>query len=303
MDYSYIFRSARAKPETFADFGFVPQENVADESSNGRVGHTGRDNDIMHDLAGNSRFARGSAYTCTKTLPDSAFYVVLTISCSHISSAAHNESNNPYDTGAAHNAPSGETCAPACGGDRSHSNFANSRDFDTLTASVYDAATGDKYALFEVPAAHGSFVVQIREQVLSIIEDFRSCCFETTDLKERYVAFLKTRFGVAPEFPWADTPDCCVFRCKNNKWFALLMQVKYKQLGFSGTENNEEAVWAVNMKAAHDEIPSLIDKKSVFPAWHMNKKHWITVLLSAVTDFERLCTLTEQSYKLVSSKR
>ena len=229
MDYSYIFRSARAKPETFADFGFVPS---------------------------------GSAYTCTKTLLDSAFYVVLTIS-----------------------------------------NSTNSSDFDTLTASVYDAATRDKYALFEVPAAHGSFVAQIREQVLSIIEDFRRCCFETTDLKERYVAFLKTHFGVDPEFPWADTPDCCVFRCKNSKWFALLMQVKYRQLGFSGGANSEETVWAVNMKAAPDEIPSLIDKKSVFPAWHMNKKHWITVLLSAVTDFDHLCSLTEQSYKLVSSKR
>ena len=266
MDYSYIFRSARAKPETFADFGFVPQEKVADESGNGR-------------------FARDSVYTCTKTLPNSMFYVVLTVSCSR-------------ETGAAHETSSGETCAtPRSVG------FQSSGDFDTLTARVYDATTDDKYALFEVPAAHGAFVAQIREQVLSIIEDFRRCCFETTDLKERYVAFLKTHFGVDPEFPWADTPDCGVFRCKNSKWFALLMQVKYRQLGFSGGANSEEAVWAVNMKAVPDEIPSLIDKKSVFPAWHMNKKHWITVLLTAVTDFERLCTLTEQSYALVSSKR
>lgn len=261
MEYSYIFRSARAKPETFADFGFVPQ---------------------------------GNGYICKKTLSDSAFYVVLTVSCSR---------------------GTGETCAPTSGG--SLGSFANSDgsadndaahtdhycDFDTLTASVYDAATGDKYALFEVPAAHGAYVAQIRKQVLSIIEDFRRCCFEITDLKERYVAFLKTRFGVDPEFPWADTPDCCVFRCKNSKWFALLMQVKFRQLGFGSAANSEEAVWAVNMKAAPDEIPSLIDKKSVFPAWYMNKKHWITVLLSAVTDFDQLCSLTEQSYTLVSGKR
>ena len=269
MDYSYIFRSARAKPETFADFGFVPQGNTTDVSSDGR-------------------FAHDSVYICTKTLSDSAFYVVLTVSCSR---------------------GTGETCVPASGGSlgSSANNDATHTDpccdFDTLSASVYDATTGDKYALFEVPAAHGAFVAQIREQVLSIIEAFRRCCFETTDLKDRYVAFLKARFGADPEFPWADTPDCCVFRCKNSKWFALLMQVKFRQLGFSGGANSEEAVWAVNMKAIPNEIPSLIDKKSVFPAWHMNKKHWITVLLTAVTDFDRLCSLTEQSYKLVSDKR
>ena len=56
------------------------------------------------------------------------------------------------------------------------------------------------------------------------------------------------------------------------------------------------------MKAAQDEIPNLIDKKSIFPAWHMNKKHWITVLLTAATDFEKLCELTQKSFELVSKK-
>ncbi|WP_407428795.1 hypothetical protein [Treponema sp.] len=33
----------------------------------------------------------------------------------------------------------------------------------------------------------------------------------------------------------------------------------------------------------------------------MNKKHWITVLLTAVTDFEKLCNLTQESWELVST--
>ena len=54
------------------------------------------------------------------------------------------------------------------------------------------------------------------------------------------------------------------------------------------------------MKADQTEIPNLIDKKSIFPAWHMNKKHWITVLLTAVTDFEKLCEFTQKSWELVN---
>ena len=34
----------------------------------------------------------------------------------------------------------------------------------------------------------------------------------------------------------------------------------------------------------------------------MNKTYWITVLLTAVTDFEKLCELTKKSYALVQKK-
>ena len=166
---------------------------------------------------------------------------------------------------------------------------------ETLTAQVYDSATNEKYALFDNNRAHGTFVGAMRKEVQKIIEEIRAACFSSADLKEKYIAFLKERFGAQPDFPWADTPDFCVFRAENQKWFALIMKIKYKQLGLSG----DEEVWVVNMKADADKIASLIDKKSIFPAWHMNKKHWITILLTAATDFDRLCALTERSFELV----
>lgn len=166
---------------------------------------------------------------------------------------------------------------------------------ETLTAQVYDSATNEKYALFDNARSHGSFVASMREKVQNIIEEIRTTCFISADLKEKYIAFLKERFGAQPDFPWADTPDFCVFRAENQKWFALIMKIKYKQLGLTGDDD----VWVVNMKADADKIASLIDKKSIFPAWHMNKKHWITVLLTAATDFDRLCALTERSFELV----
>ena len=165
---------------------------------------------------------------------------------------------------------------------------------ETLAVQLFDAATGEKYALFDMPS-HGAFVASLREEVQSIVDGIKAKCFETKDLKEKYVAYLKSKFSAEPDFPWPDTPDYAVFRCPNQKWFALVMKVKYRQLGLAG----DEEVWAVNMKAEQDAIPNLVDRKSIFPAWHMNKKHWITVLLTAVTDFEKLCALTERSYALV----
>lgn len=174
-----------------------------------------------------------------------------------------------------------------------------SLEAQTLTVHLFDTETGEKYALFDMPSSHGAFVASLREEVQQIIDEIRSKCFESKDLKDDYISWIKNQFGAEPDFTWPDTPDYCVFRCQNEKWFALVMRIKYKQLGLTGDEN----VWVVNIKADQTEIPNLIDHKSIFPAWHMNKKHWITVLLTAVTDFGKLCELTLKSYELVSKSK
>ena len=170
----------------------------------------------------------------------------------------------------------------------------------SLTALVFDSATGDRYSLFDMPGARGAFIGKMREQVQKIIDDFKATCFTEQDLHEKYISYLASHFGVKPDFPWDDSPDYCVFRCPNGKWFALVMKIKYKQLGLG---SGDEEVWVVNMKHDADNIPNAIDKHSVFPAWHMSKKHWLTVLLTAVTDFEKLCKLTKRSFELVGGKK
>ena len=251
MDFSYIFRAARPKPETFADFGFKKDDLREDKVlANEKVSAKNK----VFEKAKVSTDAKVSAdvLICKRSLQQTDFYVILTLNCAK----------------------------------------------ETLSAQVYDFATDEQYALFDVPSANGAFISQIREQVKNIIEDFRNRCFVTADLKEKYFEYMKSQFSAIPDYPWDDSPDAGVFRCKNDKWFALVMKIKYRQLGLTG----DEEVFVVNLKAPPEKIPNIVDHKSVFPAWHMNKKHWITVLLTAATSFEYLCELTEQSYTLVCDK-
>lgn len=183
-------------------------------------------------------------------------------------------------------------------------------------AHVFDKETGERYALFDMERASGSFVGGLREEVRALAEDMRARCFESESLRDKYVSWLENRFACKADFPWEDTPDACVFRLPNKKWFALVMKIKYRAIqGLTG----DEEVFVVNLKADADKIaessdeqntcqagacdadnePLLIDRRSVFPAYHMNKKYWITVLLTSVTDFDRLCRMTERSYELV----
>ena len=166
---------------------------------------------------------------------------------------------------------------------------------NTLAADVFETSTNEKYVLFNVASAQGAFVGQIRSEVQDLIEEIRAECFISQDIKENYVDFLHSYFNAPGDNPWAEEPDnsSTVYRCPNNKWFALVMQIKFKNLGFE----SDEPVWVVNLKA--ENVEAITDKKSIFPAYHMNKKYWITVLLTAVTDFEKLCELTKKSFALV----
>lgn len=177
---------------------------------------------------------------------------------------------------------------------------------EAFTAHVYDSATDELYAPFDMRGARGAFVAAVRKEVQKIVDDFRARCFESKDIHKKYVAFVEREFNCKAEFPWAEQAsaaskrysDAAVFRCPNQKWFALVMEISYKNLGLA----SEEKVFTVNLKADPERVADLVDKKTIFPAYHMNKKHWITVLLTSATDFDLLRSLTEQSRALVMGK-
>ena len=113
--------------------------------------------------------------------------------------------------------------------------------------------------------------------------------------------YIKDQYGVSPEFPWPRYNEHAVYRHKDNKkWFALIMDVGRDKLGLSG----KKSVSVINLKIddviLHDTI---IRENGIMPAYHMNKLHWITVLLDGTVPSEKVCALLDISYNATSSKR
>ena len=113
--------------------------------------------------------------------------------------------------------------------------------------------------------------------------------------------YIKDQYGVSPEFPWPRYNEHAVYRHKDNKkWFALIMDVGRDKLGLSG----KKSVSVINLKIddviLHDTI---IREDGIMPAYHMNKLHWITVLLDGTVPSEKVCALLDISYNATSSKR
>ncbi|MBQ9994207.1 MAG: MmcQ/YjbR family DNA-binding protein, partial [Clostridia bacterium] len=43
---------------------------------------------------------------------------------------------------------------------------------------------------------------------------------------------------------------------------------------------------------------SLIDGEHIFPGYHMNKEHWISVLMDGSVPTEQICWLVDMSYQM-----
>lgn len=120
-------------------------------------------------------------------------------------------------------------------------------------------------------------------------------------MRERIFGYIKKEYQATPEYPWAKYDNNAVFRHKDNqKWFALAINVERDKLGLAG----EGFVDAINLKIDdrmfHD---ILVQEKGILPAYHMNKEHWITVLLDGTVEEERVCDLIDVSFAATASKK
>lgn len=106
-------------------------------------------------------------------------------------------------------------------------------------------------------------------------------------------------YGAKAEYPWSDYPRFAVFRHDSNKkWFALIMELPKSKLGLRG----DGTLDAVNLKCDPFSIGALRSQKGFFPAYHMNKEHWITAALDGSAPDEDIRTLLDLSYELTAPK-
>lgn len=166
-------------------------------------------------------------------------------------------------------------------------------------ARVFEVPTNEPYVLFEVSSATGSFVSKVRQTVFDFVKEIEEKCFIHTDVKKKYIEYIQNQFNVEGDNPFCeDSLDTMVFRTPKNSWFALLMTIKFKNLEIQ----SEAPVSVVNLKHRPEDIPKIVDNQHIFNAYHMSKKHWISVILSDNLDFSVLQNLTEESFSLVNKK-
>ena len=99
--------------------------------------------------------------------------------------------------------------------------------------------------------------------------------------KQSFLEYCLRKYGTAPDYPFDDWMESAVLRHDDSrKWYAILMNVSRRKFGF----DSDEVVTVVNLKLPTEMFGSFGIADGVHPAYHMNKLHWISVLLPDAPD-------------------
>ena len=172
---------------------------------------------------------------------------------------------------------------------------------DNISFQVFDQETGDLYPQVHMESMRGSFVASIREACLEILYQIRKACFDVQDFicpqTKRIMDQIQEKYGNQLEYLWEKSPDTAVLRHEDNqKWYAVVMRIPWDKL----EKGREGLVEAVNLK--HDQVADLLSKKGIYPAFHMNKRYWLSLVLDDSLQDEEVIELIERSWNLTVKK-
>ena len=106
-------------------------------------------------------------------------------------------------------------------------------------------------------------------------------------------------YDTSPDYPFDEDLETAVLRHGDTrKWYAIVMCVPRRKFG----QGSDEVIDVVNLKLPTEMFGSFGAAEGVYPAYHMNKLHWISVLLPDAPD-DVVQFLLNASFEITRAKR
>ena len=123
---------------------------------------------------------------------------------------------------------------------------------------------------------------------------------EAVTQKIRLFQAAMDAYGIEGDHPFSGDSVTTVLRHSvTRKWFALIMNIPRDRLVPGG----EGRVDVVNLKNSPLMMGSLVQEAGIYPAYHMSRSSWISVVLDGTVPDDTLFALLDMSYQLTLSKK
>lgn len=117
--------------------------------------------------------------------------------------------------------------------------------------------------------------------------------------KQQFLSYCLSTYGTLRDYPFYEDFETAVLRhTDNRKWYAIVMRVSRRKFGF----DSNGVIDVVNLKLPTEMFGSFGVADGVYPAYHMNKLHWISVLLPDAPD-DVVQFLVNVSFEATKAKR
>ena len=171
-----------------------------------------------------------------------------------------------------------------------------------VQGKVYDLDIEEEYTNFRVEDSVGEFVNTVKEEYIKILKDIADHCFE----KEYFIykqsnqiaKLIKETYQVEPEFLWEKFPNHGVFRnVRSEKWFGIIMNIDNSKM----IPKEKGEIEVLNVKL-DDEVPTYLKQKGIYPAYHLSKKSWVSIILDDTLSDTEIMQLINTSYEASNVK-
>ena len=177
-------------------------------------------------------------------------------------------------------------------------------DENKIQGTVIDVENGEEYLPFRLEHQEGSFIGDVKSAYTDLLMDIRNNCFTENNFigvqANRISDLIFQKFGDKPLFMWKEYPTFGVFKNpESNKWYGLIMSIERSKL----CGKSSEPVEVMNLKLNPESIPELVKIKGIYPAYHMNKKYWISLTLDDTLADNEIMKYISESYSYTIKKK
>ena len=165
-----------------------------------------------------------------------------------------------------------------------------------VSGKIMDLRMNDEYLSYRVKDLTG-FASEVREEYILILKDiYHHVCMSkyfVFDQTNRIANLIDQEYAVLPEFLWERDPSSGVFRNKSSgKWFGIVMNIDRSKI----IPDKTGKVEVLNLKLDYQKSHFT----GVYPAYHMNKKSWVSIILDDTLTDEEIMEMVSVSYELSS---
>ncbi|MHC3377684.1 MmcQ/YjbR family DNA-binding protein [Ligilactobacillus equi] len=167
-----------------------------------------------------------------------------------------------------------------------------------VKGEVYDNDNHEPYLLLRAEGQHGAYVSSVRAAYGEILAEIATQCFREepflTPQANRLSQLVARSFHEKADYPFKKLPTYGVFRnADSNKWYGLVMNIDKALITKEKSDAGQE-VEILNLKIKEAKRPKLLAQAGIYPAYHMNRANWVSIMLDErVSDDEILELLTE----------
>ena len=172
-----------------------------------------------------------------------------------------------------------------------------------VKTELIETETKEPYTLHLVEGVEGKFVGEVKAEYNRVVDKIIKDCYEMSVFEFEQsldvLKYAKNKYGSEAEYLWEKFPRNAVCRREDNqKWYFAVLSVKADRLGF----DTDDIIEVIDIRAEREDVPNLLKQDNIYPAYHMNKRSWITVVLDGSMSREELYSRIDKSYELAGKK-